>query len=101
MNKDPIEWKPIKIDELNYVEITNDGLIAKQEPKAETVAFWNDIFKDNHKLWQPKRKFSFNTLAIKIPLAVLAGFILTIIVSKVIGVYVSRKKRNSNKTIES
>lgn len=65
------------------------------------MAFWNDIFKEHHKLWQPKHKFSFNVLAVKIPLAVLAGFILTIIISKIIGVYVRRKKNNNKITTQS
>lgn len=47
-NNDPIEVKPVTVNAINYVDLTNDGPVAGTNPHAEYIEFWND-FLHKHK----------------------------------------------------
>lgn len=41
---DPIDWPPVLDRWLNYVEITNEGLIKGTNPYKEKIQFWRDLY---------------------------------------------------------
>lgn len=41
--KNPIYFEPIRPNEINCLEISNDGLKMSQNPYAEIVQFWDDL----------------------------------------------------------
>lgn len=43
-NDNPVHVKPVSNDELNYFEITNDGLAVGQNPFEKRMKFWNDFY---------------------------------------------------------
>lgn len=47
-NNDPIEVKPVTVNEINYVDLTNDGPVAGTNLHAEYIEFW-DNFLHKHK----------------------------------------------------
>lgn len=42
-NNNPIEVKPVTVDAVNYVDLTNNGPIAGVNPHATYIQFWNDF----------------------------------------------------------
>lgn len=42
-SNDPIEAKPVTVDVVNYVDLTNNGFIVGTNPHAEYIQFWNDF----------------------------------------------------------
>lgn len=48
-DNDPIEIKPvIETNNINFVDLTNDGPVAGQNPHAAYIQFWNE-FLHKHK----------------------------------------------------
>lgn len=43
-NKDPVDLRPIQKDVVNYVDITNNGLVVGVNPESRTTAFWDGFF---------------------------------------------------------
>lgn len=42
-NSKPTGLKPIQGDAVNYVDITNDGLLDGENPHNEAIQFWNEL----------------------------------------------------------
>lgn len=42
-------FKPVQENSINYVDITNDGLISKIQPFADRIKFWDDFYKKYEK----------------------------------------------------
>ena len=42
-DNDPITFKPVLKDQVNFVDIQNDGLYAATNPSYKSVQFWNNI----------------------------------------------------------
>lgn len=41
---DSIDFKPVRKDEINYIDITNDGLRARVQPFSERIKFWDQFY---------------------------------------------------------
>ncbi|XP_031619767.1 esterase E4-like [Contarinia nasturtii] len=42
-NNDPIEVKPVTVDAVNYVDLTNNGPIVGTNPHIKYIQFWDDF----------------------------------------------------------
>lgn len=50
-DNEAIEHKPVTEDTMNYVEITNDGLVARKNRKASNMRFWDDFIEAHEDLF--------------------------------------------------
>lgn len=94
-NREPLLFASNTSDQYNYIDLSNDGLKIKSNPNWEHVQFWDAIINDYSKHWQ-KKVFSFDSLAVKIPFAVLSFLLLSIILFKVIHVLIYGRKKGSS-----
>lgn len=76
----------------NYLDVTNDGIIVKSNPNQEHIEFWNGVFDLYSAHWQT-REFNWNSLAVKVPLMLLATLLLTILSCKSIRIVLRRKRQ--------
>lgn len=44
-DKSPVEFRPIENGVINYVNITNDGLISDIDPHGRAIYFWDEFFR--------------------------------------------------------
>lgn len=79
----------------NYIEITNEGLVIKTNPNEANFLFWNDIFNEYGRYWTPKI-FTYNSMAVKVPLAILCSLLLIIGFCKLIGLCSRQHKRRKS-----
>lgn len=79
----------------NYFDITNDGLVMKTNPNEANHKFWNDIFEEYSQYWTPKI-FTYNSMAVKVPLAILCSLLLLIGFCKLIGMCKRQNKRRKS-----
>lgn len=79
----------------NYIDITNDGLVIRADPNDANYVFWNGIFNEYSKHWTPKI-FAYNSMAVKVPLAVLCSLLLLIGFCKLIGCCTRQHKRRKS-----
>lgn len=49
----PIEHLSVSADTMNYVELTNSEIIAKENHKASTMEFWDRFLDENENLFSP------------------------------------------------
>lgn len=42
--KVPIDFKPVVGSEINFLDITNKGLLLGVDPHGDTVRFWDELF---------------------------------------------------------
>lgn len=42
-NNDPIVWKPVEKDVVNYVDLTNNGPVGGTDPHAKYIHFWDEF----------------------------------------------------------
>lgn len=92
----PIEFRTtddVTNDLYHYWDITNDGVVAKVNPNRKHIDFWNSIFETYSVHWQT-REFNLNSLAVKIPLLLLAVLLSSIFCCKAINMCL-RKNRKS------
>lgn len=60
-NGEPVQFEPIKNNEIHFVDINNSGLITGLAPHGKHVKFWNDfheMYKEIVKNLEEKRKRS-------------------------------------------
>lgn len=50
---EPVEHLPVTEDTINYVEITNDEFITKENNKASNMEFWDKFIDENENLFLP------------------------------------------------
>ncbi|XP_031622630.1 esterase E4-like [Contarinia nasturtii] len=86
------------VDPYHYLDITNHGIIAKINPNRKRIEFWNDIFEKYSVHWQT-REFNLNSLAVKIPLLLLASLLSAIFCCK--GISMCLKKNRKSMTVHS
>lgn len=79
----------------NYIDITNEGLLIKSNPNEANFNFWNDIFEEYGRYWTPKT-FSYNSMAVKVPLVILCSLLLLIGCCKLIGLCSRQNKRRKS-----
>lgn len=79
----------------NYFDITNDGIVIKTNPNYDHMQFWNGIFDQYSVHWQI-REFNLNSLAVKVPLMLLASLLLTIGLCKSVKIFYKKHKLTEN-----
>lgn len=84
------------INQYNYIDITNDGLVVKINLNAERMNFWSKILNEYDHYWQ-RKEFSLNSLAVKVPLAILTSLLLSILCCKGIAACWNRRQKTNNK----
>lgn len=47
VNRNPIKFKPILKNQLNYLDITYEGMEMKTNPYHESIAFWDNLFEEH------------------------------------------------------
>lgn len=82
-----------KIENFNFLDITNKGVIVKSNPNRERIEFWDDIFDTYSQHWQT-REFNINSLAVKIPLLMLALLLSSILGCKGIKICLRRNNKS-------
>lgn len=54
LNVNSTSFKPIENGVINSVDITNYGFIAKENPHAESIQFWNEFIEKHKDILQKK-----------------------------------------------
>lgn len=86
---------PLAYGRFNYIDITNDGLVIKSNPNEANYKFWSDILEEYAPYWTPK-VFTYNSMAVKVPLAILCSLLVMIGFCKLIGCCSRRHKRRKS-----
>lgn len=95
-NADPILFQIQNAPETRpyqYLDITNDGVITKLNPNRKRIDFWDDIFETYSAHWQT-REFNLNSLAVKIPLLLLAVLLSSILCCKGINKCLKKNRKS-------
>lgn len=95
-NDDPIVFRNHNATEheyYNYLDVTNRGIIAKINPNRKRIEFWNDIFEKYSAHWRV-REFNINSLAVKIPLLLLATLLSTIFLCKGVNMCLKKNRKS-------
>ena len=92
----PVNFRPIDANQTEILDMTNNGPIIKINPFNQNIRFWNDLLEQYKKLWRDKHreKFSFNVLAVKIPIGVIIVFLLAVLIGKVARNITKRPKKS-------
>ncbi|XP_055320352.1 esterase B1-like [Sitodiplosis mosellana] len=95
-NSDPVIFQKrnaADTDQYHYLDITNDGVVMKFDPNRKRIKFWNDIFETYSAHWQT-REFNLNSLAVKIPLLLLASLLSGIFCCKGINMCLKKNRKS-------
>lgn len=84
--------KAAKTIQYNYLDITNNGIESKLNPNRERIEFWNQIFDKYSVHWQI-REFNINSLAVKVPLMLLASLLLLILCCKTVKICMRKNRK--------
>lgn len=84
--------KAAKTIQYNYLDITNNGIESKLNPNRERIEFWNEIFDKYSVHWQI-REFNINSLAVKVPLILLASLLLLILCCKTVKICMRKNRK--------
>lgn len=97
-NADPVVFQNASdTDRYYYLDITNNGIVTKIDPNQKRITFWDDIFDMYSAHWQT-REFNLNSLAVKIPLLLLATLLSGIFCCK--GIKMCLKKNRKSMAVQ-
>lgn len=82
-----------KDEPYHYFDITNHGIEEKINPNRRRMEFWNGIFDAYSVHWQT-REFNLNSLAVKIPLLMLALLLTSIAFCKGINMCLKKNRKS-------
>lgn len=51
-NEEPIDFKPVQKNVINFVDITNNGLLSGVQPVAKRIEFWDNFYKQNENIFK-------------------------------------------------